>query len=125
VSLEARVPLLDHRVVEFGWRLKANQKVRDGKGKWLLRQVLYGLIERDLVDRPKVGFSVPIGHWLRGPLRGWAEDVLFAQPNNNEEFFRLDAMRQRWDRVQRHEDEDALGFWAVLMFKAWRRHWLH
>jgi asparagine synthase (glutamine-hydrolysing) len=125
VSLEARVPLLDHRVVEFGWRLKPDQKVRHGKGKWLLRQVLYGLIERDLVDRQKVGFSVPIGAWLRGPLRGWAEDLLFAAPNANERFFRLDTMRRRWDRLQDREDEDALGFWAVLMFQAWRRHWLH
>ena len=123
VSLEARVPLLDHRIVEFGWRLKPDQKIRDGKGKWLLRQVLYGLIEPELVDRPKVGFSVPVAAWLRGPLRKWAEEILFASPGHDD-FLRLDKTRPGWDRLQAGGDEEALGFWAVLMLQAWRRHWL-
>jgi asparagine synthase (glutamine-hydrolysing) len=125
VSLEARVPLLDHRVVEFGWTLKPNQKIRGGKGKWLLRQVLYSFVERDLVDRPKMGFSVPLGAWLRGPLREWAEDLLFGVPNDAEAFFRTDTMRQKWGRLQMSENEDALGFWAALMLIAWARRWLH
>jgi asparagine synthase (glutamine-hydrolysing) len=124
VSLEARVPLLDHRVVEFAWRLKPDHKVRDGKGKWLLRQVLYALVDPNLVDRPKVGFSVPIGDWLRGPLRSWATDLLFAGTAESEKLLQLEKTRPGWGRLQSGHDDDALAFWAVLMFESWRRHWV-
>ncbi|MDP9201667.1 MAG: asparagine synthase (glutamine-hydrolyzing) [Gemmatimonadota bacterium] len=124
VSLEARVPLLDHRVVEFAWRLKHNHKVRDGRGKWLLRQVLYNFVEPELVDRPKMGFSVPIGDWLRGPLRSWAEELLFTKTAASDRFLELEKTRPGWDLLQRGDNEMALAFWAVLMFEAWRRHWL-
>jgi asparagine synthase (glutamine-hydrolysing) len=123
VSLEARVPLLDHRVVEFAWRLKPNQKVRDGRGKWLLRQVLYGLVDPELVDRPKVGFSVPVAAWLRGPLREWAENILFS--SQNQDLLQLKKTRPGWNRLQNGGDEKALGFWAILMLESWRRHWIH
>jgi len=125
VSLEARVPLLDHRVVEFAWRLKPTHKVRNGRGKWLLRQVLYDLVEPDLVDRPKVGFSVPLGAWLRGPLRTWAEDILSGSSGAGDRLLTLKNTRPAWDRLQSGDDEPALALWAVLMFESWRHHWLH
>jgi len=124
VSLEARVPLLDHRVVEFSWRLRSRHKIRAGRGKWALRQVLYSHIEPALVDRPKMGFSVPIGDWLRGPLRGWAEDLLFSQRSGSDRFLRLENTRPAWNQLQSGEDETALSLWAVLMFESWSRHWL-
>jgi asparagine synthase (glutamine-hydrolysing) len=124
VSLEARVPLLDHRVVEFAWRLKPEHKVRNGRGKWLLRQVLYRLLEPDLVDRPKMGFSVPVGDWLRGPLRDWAEELLFSNEPDAGRYLQLGKTRPAWNRLQSGNDRAALSFWAVLMFESWRRHWL-
>jgi asparagine synthase (glutamine-hydrolysing) len=124
VSLEARVPLLDHRVVEFAWRLPKQFKIRDGRGKWLLRQVLYRHVDPALVDRPKTGFSVPIASWLRGPLRKWGEELLFAGAGNGDGRFRAERVREAWTDFQAHRNEAALGLWAILMFKSWEARWL-
>jgi asparagine synthase (glutamine-hydrolysing) len=123
VGLEARVPILDHRVVEFSWRLPRRLKVRDGRGKWILRQVLYRHVNQALVDRPKTGFSVPIADWLRGPLRGWGDDLLLTLAGPESQFFRMDAIRRAWNEFQSGRSESALGLWAILMFMAWERHW--
>jgi asparagine synthase (glutamine-hydrolysing) len=123
VSLEARVPILDHRVVEFSWRLQPRHKIRAGRGKWALRQVLYKYVEPALVDRPKMGFSVPIGDWLRGPLRAWSEDLLFSGQSKSG-LLQLENTRPAWQQLQAGEDEAALSLWAVLMFESWSRHWL-
>ncbi|HTR22002.1 MAG TPA: asparagine synthase (glutamine-hydrolyzing) [Gemmatimonadales bacterium] len=124
VSLEARVPILDHRVVEFSWRLPRAWKLCDGVGKWLLRQVLYRYIPRDLVDRPKVGFSVPIDTWLLGPLRSWAEDLLAPERLGVEGVLRPEPITRAWRRFQGGDGSLALGLWAVLMLQAWQRRWV-
>ena len=122
VSLEARVPILDHRVVEFSWRLPRKFKVRDGRGKWILRQVLYKHVPRALVDREKMGFSVPLAKWLAGPLRSWAGDLLVSGQNG--EILRSNVLSKEWDRFLRGDSSVAPGLWAVVMFRAWQMRWL-
>jgi asparagine synthase (glutamine-hydrolysing) len=123
VSLEVRVPILDHRVVEFSWRLPRRFKIRDGRGKWVLRQVLYRHVPAALVDRPKVGFSVPIDQWLRGPLRAWAEDMLAPERLARDELLRAAPIRKAWSDFQAGGGRAGLGLWAVLMYQAWREVW--
>jgi asparagine synthase (glutamine-hydrolysing) len=122
VSLEARVPLLDHRVVEFSWRVPSGWKIRDGQGKWLLRQVLYRHVPQALVDRPKVGFSVPIESWLRGPLKEWASDLI--ADGRGKTLLQLGAVREAWDGFQSGRTGDGLGMWAILQYRAWEDTWL-
>lgn len=122
VSLEARVPLLDHRVVEFSWRLPRSMKMRDGQGKWILRKVLHRYVAPDLVERPKVGFSVPIAGWLRGPLKGWSEDLLFGAEIHNQ-WLQKEPVQKAWSEFQQGRSEVALQLWAVLMFESWRQRW--
>jgi len=119
VSLEARLPLLDHRVVEFAAGLPISLKIRAHQGKWLLRQVLYQYVPRELVERPKMGFSVPIERWLRGPLRDWAEELLNADRLRHEGFFRPEPIHQLWAEhlSGRHNWQGHL--WCILMFQAW------
>lgn len=123
VSLELRVPLLDHRVVEFTWRLPAELRVRDRIGKWLLKELLYRLVPRELVERQKQGFSVPIDAWLRGPLRDWAEDLLTVDALSRGELLVADPIREQWSALKAGRAEAALGIWSVLMLQAWRQRW--
>jgi asparagine synthase (glutamine-hydrolysing) len=118
VSLETRVPLLDHRVVEFAFSLPSSYKVRDGRTKWPLRQILESFVPSALVDRPKMGFSVPIGEWLRGPLRSWAEDLLFSRRSDALLNDRMISNIWRDHQSGKWNYEEHL--WRVLMFRAWQ-----
>jgi asparagine synthase (glutamine-hydrolysing) len=122
VSLEVRAPLLDQRLVEFSWRLPRALKIRGGTGKWILRQVLHRRVPAFLVERPKMGFSVPIDRWLRGPLRNWAEPLISP---DELEASGLDPrpVRVAWGDLQDGRRSTGAALWAVLMFQAWRQRW--
>ena len=122
VSLEVRVPVLDHRVVEFAWRLPERMRIRDGRGKWLLRQVLYRHVPAALVDRPKVGFTVPVAQWLRGPLRTWGADLLHSA-GPGPDLLDMRAVGRAWDALQSNREPSGIGVWAALMFLAWSQRW--
>lgn len=119
VSLETRSPFLDHRIAEFAWQLPMRQKIRDGKGKWLLRQVLYKHVPERLIDRPKVGFGIPLDDWLRGPLRAWAEDLLRPESLAETDMLDVGAIREAWRLHVNGERQFGYRLWSVLMFQAW------
>jgi asparagine synthase (glutamine-hydrolysing) len=123
VALEARVPLIDHRVVEFAWRLPDNVKVRNGTSKWLLRQVLHRHVPPELIERPKMGFGIPLGEWLRGPLRDWAETLLNEQRLRQAGLLDAAMVRRYWaDHLDGRRNWQYL-LWDVLMLEAWRERW--
>jgi asparagine synthase (glutamine-hydrolysing) len=119
VSLECRMPFLDHRLIEFAWSLPLNYKLREGQTKWPLRQVLYRHVPRSIIDRPKMGFGIPLHEWLRGPLKEWAEALLDSTRLNQEGYFYADPIRKMWAEHLTGKRNWANHLWGVLMFQAW------
>ena len=118
-SLEVRVPMLDHRVVELAWQLPLDMKIRDKSGKWVLREVLYKYVPKELIERPKKGFSIPLAQWLRGPLREWAEPLIAEERLIEEGYFYPEKIRQAWEEHLEGHKDNSSKLWNVLMFQSW------
>jgi asparagine synthase (glutamine-hydrolysing) len=119
VSLETRAPFLDRDVMEFAWRLPMHMKLRGRTGKWILRQLLQRHLPPALVDRPKMGFSIPLDQWLRGPLRHWANDLLNENRLRREGYLRPDVISKTWNSHLSGEGNHGSRLWSILMFQAW------
>jgi asparagine synthase (glutamine-hydrolysing) len=119
VSLETRVPFLDHHLIEFAWTIPLSMKLREGKSKWPLRQLLYRHVPSQLIERPKMGFAIPLHDWLRGPLQHWAETLLDEQRLHHEGIFNPSAIRTMWQQHLKGKGNFAALLWNVLMFQAW------
>ena len=119
VSLETRIPFLDHRVAETAWSMSVEQKIKGNVGKIVLRDVLYKYVPRELIDRPKAGFGIPVGDWLKGPLRNWAEDLLNEKRLESEGYFYSAPIQRAWTEHLSGRIDHTPKLWAVLMFQAW------
>ena len=122
VSLETRVPFLDPEVIALSTRLPAAMKIREGKGKWALRQALYRYVPRELIERPKAGFGIPIGEWLRGPLKPWANDLLSPNALKRDGLIDPAPVAKAWGEHLSGRRDWTPRLWAVLMLQAWREH---
>ena len=118
-SLETRAPLLNHKLVEFAWRLPLNTKIQGSSGKVPLKEVLYRHVPKKLVDRPKMGFGVPMGDWLRGDLREWAEDMLAEETLNRQGYFNTGLIQNALKAHMSGEANNQFYLWDILMFQAW------
>jgi asparagine synthase (glutamine-hydrolysing) len=123
VSLESRAPFLDHRVVEFAWRLPLAMKVKNGEGKLIVKELLYKYVPKKLIDRPKMGFAIPLDAWLRGPLKDWAQSLLDERRIKNEGFFDYLPIKQKWEEHLSGRRNWQYLLWDVLMFQAWQDKW--
>ena len=118
-SLETRVPLLDHNLVEFSWKIPHSFKFRNGQGKWILKQILNEYVPKRLIERPKMGFGIPIDTWLRGPLKDWAESLLDEKMLYQQGFFKPKLIRDKWNQHLSGQWNWQYDLWDILMFQAW------
>lgn len=118
-SLETRVPFLDHRIIDLAWSLPLSMKMRNAQTKWILRQVLYKYVPKELIERPKMGFGIPVGDWIRGPLKDWAEALLDGSRLKQEGFFDAEFIRLRWQEHLSGKRNGQSFLWTVLMFQSW------
>jgi asparagine synthase (glutamine-hydrolysing) len=125
VSLETRAPFLDHRVAELAWRIPLHQKIRNGQGKWLLRQVLYQYVPSELIDRPKMGFGIPLDDWLRGPLRDWADALLTTEMLSRDGLFNVTEVQKNWQQHLQGKRQYGYRLWSILMFQSWHSYYLN
>jgi asparagine synthase (glutamine-hydrolysing) len=123
VGLETRAPFLDHRVAQVAWRMPMGMKIRGNTSKWALRQLLYQYVPRDLIERPKAGFAVPIGQWLRGPLRFWASELLHPERLSSEGYMRPEPISRLWQQHLSGRYDHTTKLWTVLMWQAWLEQW--
>ena len=123
-SLEARAPFLDHRVVKFAWSLPMNMIVRAGKSKWIIRKILHKYVPAKLIERPKMGFGIPLDSWLRGPLREWAEGLLDFNQIEREGILNAGLIRSRWAEHLSGKRNWQYCIWNILMFEAWKNYWM-
>jgi asparagine synthase (glutamine-hydrolysing) len=119
VGLETRAPFLDHRVAELAWRLPVGMKIRNGQGKWILRQLLDRHVPKKLIERPKMGFSIPVDAWIRGPLREWAEDLMSESTLRSGGYLNPVPVREKWAEHLSGRRNWQNELWCVLMFQAW------
>ena len=119
-SIEARTPFLDHRLIEYSWKIPHSLKIRNGKSKWILRKILKNYVPENLTDRPKMGFSVPLDNWLKGPLREWAENLLDKKKLVESGYFNAELVRKRWQEHMSSKNMPCYDLWNILMFQAWK-----
>jgi len=118
-SLETRVPFLNQEVYEFAWKIPYELKMRNGVGKSILKNVLYNYVPQSIIDRPKMGFGIPIEDWLRGPLRDWAEELISENRLSDEDFFHVQPIREMWKKHLSGALNYQAQLWPILMFQAW------
>jgi asparagine synthase (glutamine-hydrolysing) len=121
ISLESRAPFLDPELFAFAWSLAPDLKMRNGQGKYLLRQLLYKYVPQQIVDRPKMGFGLPIAEWLRGALRDWAADLLSPESLNNDDLLNSAPINKKWEQHLSGQRNWQAYLWPALMLQAWRR----
>ena len=119
VSLETRVPFLDHRIVELAWQMPLQTKIKNNQGKWPLREILYKRVPKELIERPKAGFGIPLGDWLRGPMKDWAEALIEPERLTEEGFLNPELVRVIWNEHQEQKRNWSFKLWSILMFQSW------